>query len=98
MAKHYEEHECVKLLKRNNLISINTIDKVIKYNSIGIGNSTWGKIDCLCNYYGYTKIKDNNIKSKHDINNEDKKNIREIKKDNKIFLIKNVKAIMKKYV
>lgn len=95
MKKHYDEQECIKSIKRNKNITINTVSKTIQYSSIGIGNSTWGKIDCLCHYHGYTKFKKDNSKIEIDIIN-DKQEQREIKKESKFSLLKAVKSNIKK--
>ena len=42
---------------------VNLSDKTICYNPSNhqIGNGTWGKIDYLCHYCGYTLLKDNTV-------------------------------------
>lgn len=56
--KKYDEVYVVRKLNNNpGIISINTVDKLIKImkNATSIGNKTNGKIDFLTNYCGYIR-------------------------------------------
>lgn len=55
----YNEDSVAKSLMSNSDIRINKIGKVVELidNSASLGNSTWGKIDFLTKYCGYTVCK-----------------------------------------
>lgn len=72
--KKYDEVSVVRVLNNNpGIISINTVEKVIKIakDARFVGNKTNGKIDFLINYCGY-------LKSYIDINEEQKERLAEI--------------------
>lgn len=53
----YDETSVINALKSKNGIKVNVTAKTVKVSKNAlIGNSTYGKIDFLCNYCGYTKI------------------------------------------
>lgn len=52
----YDETSVVKALKAKNGVKVDTVLKTVKINAgAHVGNSTYGKVDFLCNYCGYTK-------------------------------------------
>lgn len=53
----YDETSVINALKSKNGIKVNAAAKTVKVSKNAlVGNATYGKIDFLCNYCGYTKI------------------------------------------
>ena len=83
----YDEVTMINSLKHKG-IRIDSVTKTIKINPDAIyGNGTWGKIDGLTKYHGYTCIKDRNIGKVLSSDNR-KPEIKETKKVNKIHKMK----------
>lgn len=61
MSKHYDEASVIASVRKKAVVNLS--DKTICYNPNNhqIGNGTWGKIDYLCHYCGYTLLKDNAV-------------------------------------
>lgn len=82
----YDETSIINGLKRKG-IRVDSVTKTIKINPDAIyGNGTWGKIDGLIKYYGYTCIKDRNIGKV--LSSDHKPEVKETKKVNKIHKMK----------
>lgn len=88
--KKYDEMSVVRILNRNSDISVNTNTKVIEVSrkSSKVGNSSWGKIDYLCNYCGYVHIGLGNI-DKHS------KRMVDFNTEIDIVAVKPIKSIIK---
>lgn len=102
MAKH-DEVKVLRSLSRNKEVSVNTTNKTIyvSRNAQNVGNGTWGKIDYLIHYCGYTQGFTDDRNVKHGINAEtkvisNKKEKQETKKAAKLKLAKDVKQVFKK--
>ena len=56
--RNYDETKCVNAINRKPSVQVTLADKLIEVvkESPDVGNSTWGKIDYLCNYCGYRYI------------------------------------------
>lgn len=56
--KHYDEVNVIRALDRKSGISINygTRSILVDKEATDVGNGSWGKIDYLCNYCGYTYL------------------------------------------
>lgn len=84
MAKKHDENQDVQVLGRK--FKIDTVKKIINAShSQLIGNKTWGRIDYLTHYCGYTLVWGAGLiinKSNYD-NSEKKKQVREAKKASK---------------
>lgn len=61
MAKKYDEASVIASISKKAVV--NRANKTITYNPNNhqIGNGTWGKIDYLTKYCGWTLLKDNSI-------------------------------------
>lgn len=55
--KHYTKDEVLKSLSKKHGLQVyaNGLIEVLE-NQNDCGNSTWGKIDYLCNYHNYTQV------------------------------------------
>ncbi|AXH74542.1 MAG: hypothetical protein KNU04_gp70 [crAssphage sp. isolate ctbg_1] len=72
--KNYNEYDVIRILRRTGGIKIDESTKTITVliNTPKIGNSTYGKIDYLTNYCGYTVLYTSEIKIVRN-NNDDYK-------------------------
>lgn len=63
--KPYTERDVINSIRRNQDISIDTVNKTINIliNSTNIGNSTYGKIDYLVKVHDYIVVRVNHIKT-----------------------------------
>ena len=102
MAKH-DEVSVLRSLSRNKEVSVNPINRTITVvkNAQSVGNGTWGKIDYLVHYCGYTQGFTINKIVKHSANVNtkvisNKKEKQETKKAAKLKLAKDVKQVFKK--
>lgn len=102
MAKH-DEVNVLRSLGRNKEVSVNTVNKTVTVNRDAqtVGNGTWGKIDYLVHYCGYTQLFTNDKSIKRCINAEtkvisDKKIKQETKQSVMLKLAKEVKQVFKK--
>lgn len=99
--RRYDEASVVRALCRKGSINVNMVSKtiyVLKENT-DVGNGSWGKIDYLCNYHGYTQIFSNTISKKIVIsdNNSNKPTITKVdKREQKLNMAKLAKNAMKK--
>lgn len=99
MAKKHDENQDVQILGRK--FKINTVQKIINAShSQIIGNKSWGRIDYLTHYCGYTLVWGDTFlvnKSNFD-DNEKKKQFRDAKKASKQHQLtnKNSKKSLKK--
>lgn len=83
MAKKHDENKDIRLISR--IAKVNFADKTIQAPKTAIiGNKSWGRIDYLTHYCGWTFIWNNDVyvNSKY-IDNDDNKRKREIKKASK---------------
>lgn len=99
--KHTEQKVIEQLKKKG--ITVSLQNKTINIAGMhDAGNGTWGKLDFLINHKNYILIKDNdNVIS---LNNEQDKDIeldivstKQLKRETKINLSKNIKEIMRKW-
>lgn len=102
MAKH-DEVKVLRSLGRNKEVSVNTVNKTVTVNRDAqtVGNGTWGKIDYLVHYCGYTQLFTNDKNVKRSINAEtkvvsNKKEKQETKQAAMLKLAKEVKQVFKK--
>lgn len=102
MAKH-DEVNVLRSLGRNKEVSVNTVNKTVTVNRDAqtVGNGTWGKIDYLVHYCGYTQIFTNDKSVKRSTNAEtkvisNKKEKQETKQSVMLKLAKEVKQVFKK--
>ena len=84
--KGYDENKVVRVLNKNFSVNVDSVNKTIETikDSSTIGNGTFGKIDFLVHYKGYTHIYVDRIKGKRSPVEDDGKpsisvNIRGIK-------------------
>lgn len=63
--KNYDEVSVIRSITKKADISVDYANKVIqvKKDSNEVGNGTWGKIDYLCHYCGYSYIISKTINS-----------------------------------
>lgn len=56
--RNYDEAKCVSSINTNPNVQVTLSNKLIEViknpTNFPIGNTTWGKIDFLCHYCGYT--------------------------------------------
>lgn len=102
MAKH-DEVNVLRSLGRNKEVSVNQANKTITVSkeAQGVGNGTWGKIDYLVHYCGYTQLFTNDKNVKRSVNAEtkvvsSKKEKKETKQAAQLKLAKEVKQVFKK--
>lgn len=85
MAKH-DENKDVRLVSR--IAKVNTVNKTIKApKGAVIGIRTWGRIDFLTNFCGYTFIWDNSAGigiSSNDSDSSSKRNNKKQKKEHQL--------------
>ena len=55
MSKKYDEASVIKSLAEKKCV-VDTKTKVISVPKNVLGNGSWGKVDYLCHYCGYTQI------------------------------------------
>lgn len=102
--KNYDEASVIRSITKKADISIDYVNKIVqvKKDSNEVGNGTWGKIDYLCHYCGYSyiisKIINNNRKV---INREfgddnNRKISKKERKQLKLDMVKSTKKLMKK--
>lgn len=104
--KNYDEVSVVRTLGRNREVFVNTSNKTIEVlkDATNVGNGSWGKIDYLCHYCGYSvfitsrmsthnkifsSAKDNNDENSSVIDNKQQK------RDRKFNMAAMTKAAMK---
>lgn len=82
MKKH-DENQDVRILSKK--FNVNSVQKQIRASHTqDIGNKTWGRIDFLTHYCGYTLIWGDVILTKRDYEDSERKdNIKKIKKESK---------------
>lgn len=101
MAKH-DEVNVLRSLGRNKEVSVNTVNKTVTVSrdAQGVGNGTWGKIDYLVHYCGYTQLfNDKSIKRGTNAETKvisNKKEKQETKQAAMLKLAKEVKQVFKK--
>lgn len=102
MAKH-DEVNVLRSLSRNKEVSVNLANKtiIVSKDSQSVGNGTWGKIDFLVHYCGYTQLFGNGKNVKRAVNADTevikiKKEKKEPKNGVKLKLAKEVKQVFKK--
>ena len=102
MAKH-DEVNILRSLGRNKEVSVNQSNKTIyvSKDAQSVGNGTWGKIDYLVHYCGYTQGFSSGKVVKTGINADakvivSKKEKQETKKAAKLKRAKYVKQVFKK--
>lgn len=73
--KSYNEYDVIRILRRTGGIKIDESTKTITVltNAPKVGNGTYGKIDYLTNYCGYTVLYTNEVKVVRNNNNDDYK-------------------------
>lgn len=102
MAKH-DEVNVLRSLGRNKEVSVNQANKTVTVSreAQSVGNGTWGKIDYLVHYCGYTQLFTNDKSVKRSTNAEtkvisNKKEKQETKQSAMLKLAKEVKQVFKK--
>lgn len=101
MAK-YDEAKAVRILRKNKGIRINGITIEVLINSAAVGNGSWGKIDYLSHYRGYTVIMTKSLGNKsarvNDFDEEinSSNDTKAIKRANKLNMAAMTKASMKR--
>lgn len=84
MAKKHDENQDVNIIGRR--FKVNTVQKTIQASRTQIiGNKTWGRLDFLCHYCGYTLIWDSGafVDDKYYSNKDKKQELRDAKKASK---------------
>lgn len=101
--KNYDEVSVIRSITKKADISIDYANKIVqvKKDSNEVGNGTWGKIDYLCHYCGYSYIISKTINSRKVINREfgndnDRKTSKKERKQLKLDMVKSTKKMMKK--
>lgn len=93
MSKNHDENKDIRLVSR--IAKIDYSNKTIQApKSAIIGNKTWGRIDYLTHYCGWTFIWNNNVSVRsYNVNNDDNdvKRKREAKKASKEKTLTNKK-------
>lgn len=102
MAKH-DEVKVLRSLGRNKEVSVNQANKtiIVSRGAQTVGNGTWGKIDYLVHYCGYTQLFTDDKGIKRGTNAEtkvisNKKEKQETKQATMLKLAKAVKQVFKK--
>lgn len=97
--KHYDEASCVRSLSRKNScqISMSGNQRIIEVEKDGdLGNGSWGKIDYLIHYCGYSVITVPFIRrGKRFVEDEPKVNIPKVKEFDMTSSVKNVMKSIK---
>ena len=81
MAKKHDENQDVNIIGKR--FKVNTVQKTIQASRAQIiGNKTWGRLDFLCHYCGYTLIWDSGeyVTDKNYSNKNKKQELRDAKK------------------
>ena len=101
--KNYDEVSVIRSITKKADISVDYSNKIVqvKKDSNEVGNGTWGKIDYLCHYCGYSYIISKTINNRKIINREfgnddDRKISKKERKQLKLDMVKFTKKIMKK--
>ncbi len=98
--KKYDEVSVVRSLSKKNGININRVTKSISVqkDNTDVGNGSWGKIDFLTHYCGYTVMITSEFVGKKHKNFEENTVIKDktIKRENKLNMAAMTKAAMKK--
>lgn len=102
--KNYDEASVIRSIIKKADVSVDYVNKIIqvKKDSNEVGNGTWGKIDYLCHYCGYSYIIFKTINSNRKIINRgfgddnDRKTSKKERKQLKLDMIKSTKKMMKK--
>lgn len=102
--KNYDEVSVIKSITKKADVSVDYTNKIVqvKKDSNEVGNGTWGKIDYLCHYCGYSYIISKTINSNRKIinrefgNDDDRKISKKERKQLKLDMVKFTKKIMKK--
>jgi len=93
--KNYDEATIIREMKRRSGINITSKNEICISVNSNIGIHTWGKIDYLLNYCGYTihksEIKDNSAP----IDEKEEKVAKRFEKRSKINMAKMTKNVMK---
>lgn len=104
MAKH-DEASVIRSLARNKDVYVDNVRRVIRvtFGTARVGNGTWGKIDYLTHYCGYTAgfttvtAKTAEVAVREEGNADIKFKHKE-KKEKSIVLAKDVKNVFKKKI
>lgn len=102
--KNYDEASVIRSITKKADVSIDYVNKIVqvKKDSNEVGNGTWGKIDYLCHYCGYSYIISKTINSNRKIINRefgddnDRKTSKKERKQLKLDIVKSTKKMMKK--
>lgn len=101
--KNYDEVSVIRSITKKADVSVDYVNKIIqvKEDSNEVGNGTWGKIDYLCHYCGYSYIISKTINNRKIINREfgddnDRKTSKKERKQLKLDMVKSTKKLMKK--
>lgn len=102
--KNYDEASVIRSITKKADVSVDYVNKIIqvKKDSNEVGNDTWGKIDYLCHYCGYSYIISKTINSNRKIINRefgddnDRKTSKKERKQLKLDMVKSTKKMMKK--
>lgn len=101
--KNYDEVSVIRSITKKVDISIDYVNKIVqvKKDSNEVGNGTWGKIDYLCHYCGYSYIISKTINNNRKIINRefddnDRKTSKKERKQLKLDMVKSTKKLMKK--
>lgn len=102
--KNYDEVSVIRSITKKADVSIDYVNKIVqvKKDSNEVGNSTWGKIDYLCHYCGYSYIISKTINNNRKVINRefgddnDRKTPKKERKQLKLDMIKYTKKLMKK--
>lgn len=104
--KNYDEVSVIRSITKKADISVDYVNKVVrvKKDSNEVGNGTWGKIDYLCHYCGYSYVISKIINSNRKVINRefgddnDRKISKKEGKQLKLDMVKSTKKIMKKII
>lgn len=71
--KNYDEASVIRSITKKADVSVDYVNKIVqvKKDSNEVGNGTWGKIDYLCHYCGYSYIISKTINSNRKIINRE---------------------------
>lgn len=102
--KNYDEVSVIRSITKKADISVDYANKIVqvKKDSNEVGNGTWGKIDYLCHYCGYSYIISKTINSNRKVINREfgddnnRKTSKEERKQLKLDMVKSTKKLMKK--
>lgn len=102
--KNYDEASVIRSITKKADVSIDYVNKIVqvKKDSNEVGNGTWGKIDYLYHYCGYSYIISKTINSNRKIINRefgddnDRKTSKKERKQLKLDMVKSTKKMMKK--